>query len=42
MDVDGELHCGLASTLKGEHRHGVPDIQQAGKLETPTGLELAA
>jgi hypothetical protein len=42
MDVGGDIRCGLASTLKGEHRHGVPDIQQAGNLETRSGLELAA
>ncbi len=42
MDVDGELHCGLASTLRGVHQHGVPTVTQAGSLESLTGLELAA
>jgi uncharacterized protein (DUF4213/DUF364 family) len=42
MDVGGELRCGLASTLNSDHHHGVPDIPQAGTLETLAGLELAA
>jgi len=42
METDGELRCGLASTLAGVHQHGTPDVPQAGKLETLTGLELAA
>jgi uncharacterized protein (DUF4213/DUF364 family) len=41
MDVDGQIHCGLASTLTGDHHHGVPDVPQAGALETLTGLELS-
>jgi uncharacterized protein (DUF4213/DUF364 family) len=42
MDVDGELRCGLASTLQGGHQHGTPTVPQAGNLESLTGLELAA
>ena len=42
MEVGGELRCGLASTLTGNHHHGMPDVPQAGTLETLTGLELAA
>jgi uncharacterized protein (DUF4213/DUF364 family) len=41
MDVCGELRCGLASTLKEEHKHGVPAVPQAGTLENLTGLALA-
>ena len=42
MEIDGELRCGLASTLRGEHQHGVPTVPQAGSLESLSGLELAA
>jgi len=43
IETDGELRCGLASSLADEHkRHGEPDIPQAGQLETLSGLELAA
>jgi uncharacterized protein (DUF4213/DUF364 family) len=42
MDVGGHRHCGLASTLNGDHHHGLPDVPQAGTLETLSGLELAA
>jgi uncharacterized protein len=42
MDTDVGLRCGLASTLAGAHHHGTPDVPQAGKLESLTGLELAA
>ena len=41
MDIDGELRCGLASTLQGDHAHGEPDVPQSGILETFSGLELA-
>lgn len=40
--IDGEKRCGLASTLGGDHEHhGVPDVPEAGSLETFTGKELA-
>jgi uncharacterized protein (DUF4213/DUF364 family) len=42
MDVEGELRCGLASTLTGDHQHGVPDVPQAGALETLSSTGLAA
>jgi len=42
MDVHGEPRCGLASSFVGNHAHGVPDVPQAGQLETINGLELAA
>ena len=42
LDVDGDLRCGLASTLVESHQHGTPAVPQAGNLETLTGLELAA
>jgi len=42
VDVDGQRRCGLASTLHNEHQHGVPDVSQAGELETLSGLDLAA
>lgn len=42
MDVDGDLRCGLASTLRGVHQHGTPTVSEAGNLEAQTGLELAA
>jgi len=42
MDVQGELRCGLATTLKYDHQHGVPTVTQAGTLENFTGLALAA
>jgi uncharacterized protein (DUF4213/DUF364 family) len=41
MEVDGQIQCGLASTLTGDHQHGVPDVPQAGALETLSSLELA-
>jgi len=41
-EVDNQLRCGLASTIHAEHRHGVPDIPEAGKLENPSALDLAA
>jgi len=41
IEVEAELHCGLASTLHNDHSHGVPDIPQAGELEALSGLELA-
>ncbi|MCJ7623055.1 MAG: DUF364 domain-containing protein [Anaerolineaceae bacterium] len=40
--VDGVKRCGLASTLGGNHEHhGVPDVPEAGSLETFSGRELA-
>jgi uncharacterized protein (DUF4213/DUF364 family) len=42
VDVQGERRCGLASSFGGNHVHGVPDVPQAGHLETMSGLELAA
>jgi uncharacterized protein (DUF4213/DUF364 family) len=42
MEVDGEIRCGLASTLNAVHQHGMPAVPQAGKLEDMTGLDLAA
>lgn len=41
VERDGELHCGLASTMKGDYEHGVPDVPQSGILENSSGLELA-
>ncbi len=42
IEMDGELRCGLASTLRGAHQHGIPIVPQVGSLETMSGLELAA
>lgn len=42
VKVDGQEHCGLASTLGGSHVHGVADIPQAGQLESMSALELAS
>ena len=42
VDADGQPRCGLASTLHNDHQHGMPDVPQAGELETLSGLELAA
>jgi uncharacterized protein (DUF4213/DUF364 family) len=42
MDVNGERRCGLASTLRSAHQHGVPTVPQAGNLESLTSFELAA
>jgi hypothetical protein len=42
LEVQGEQRCGLASSFGGNHVHGVPDVPQAGQLETMTNLELAA
>ena len=40
--IDGEKRCGLASSLGGDHEHhGVPDVPEAGSLETFSGRELA-
>lgn len=41
IEVEGQRCCGLASTLHNDHSHGVPDIPQAGELESLSGLELA-
>ncbi|NOZ70643.1 MAG: hypothetical protein GXP38_01820, partial [Chloroflexi bacterium] len=43
VESAGEQRCGLASTLSGEQdHHRIPDVPQAGKLETLPALELAA
>jgi uncharacterized protein (DUF4213/DUF364 family) len=41
VNVEGQIRCGLASTLHNDHKHGFPDILQVGELETLSGLELA-
>lgn len=41
VTVGDEQHCGLASTLTGEHVHGELVIPQAGRLEQQSALELA-
>ena len=42
-EVDGHRHCGLASTLAGEHdHHNAPDVPNAGQLDTSNGLVLAS
>ena len=40
-EVGGEQCCGLASTLIGNHQHGMVDVPQAGELESFAGPELA-
>jgi uncharacterized protein (DUF4213/DUF364 family) len=43
VEVSGELRCGLASTLLAQHdHHRVPDVPQAGELETYPARELAS
>jgi hypothetical protein len=42
MEVDGEIRCGLASTLNAAHQHGMPSVPQPGTLENMSGLALAA
>lgn len=42
VEVDGQLRCGLASTLHNDHQHGMPDVPQAGELEALSALKLAA
>jgi uncharacterized protein (DUF4213/DUF364 family) len=42
VEIDGYQRCGLASTLHHEHQHGLPDVPQAGGLESLSGRELAA
>jgi uncharacterized protein (DUF4213/DUF364 family) len=42
VDVQGELRCGLASTARNNHVHGVPEVPQAGQLETLSAFDLAA
>ncbi len=42
MQVDGQRQCGLASTFRGGHVHGFPDVPQAGRLETMGSRELAS
>lgn len=41
VQVDGQIRCGLASTLKAEHNHGQASVSQAGELQSFGGLELA-
>jgi len=42
-EVAGQRRCGLASTLQGPSDHtGEPDIPEAGRLATYSGLELAS
>lgn len=42
LETDGELRCGLASTLSSTYDHsGGPDVPQAGQLETNSGRALA-
>ncbi len=42
-EVEGNRHCGLASTLSPDHdHHKAPDVPNAGQLETANGLILAA
>jgi uncharacterized protein (DUF4213/DUF364 family) len=42
VEQDGQLHCGLASTLAEEHDHkGEPDIPAPGHLEDLNALALA-
>lgn len=39
---DGQVRCGLASTLIASHNHSAePDVPQAGELHTLSALELA-
>jgi len=33
--------CGMASALRGEHRHGTPDVKEAGRLYHKSAKELA-
>jgi uncharacterized protein (DUF4213/DUF364 family) len=42
VEVDDQQRCGLASTLHNDHQHGVPDVPQAGELESLSALDLAA
>lgn len=32
--------CGMASALKGEHSHGIPDVREAGSLHMKSAKEL--
>jgi uncharacterized protein (DUF4213/DUF364 family) len=42
-EVEGERHCGLASTLQADRdHHRKPDVPQAGQLATLTGPALAS
>ena len=42
VDVNGEQRCGLASTLRDDHKHhGEPEVPEAGSLEAMPGLALA-
>jgi uncharacterized protein (DUF4213/DUF364 family) len=42
VQVEGELRCGLASTITRSHEHGKrPAVPQAGELETLTGRQMA-
>lgn len=41
-EIDGVLQCGLASTMKGGHRHGSgPEVRDAGNLVGYSAHELA-
>ena len=41
-ETEGRQRCGLASTLsRPHHHHGVPDVPQAGQLESLSGSALA-
>lgn len=41
-DVNGELRCGLASTVHGYHDHQTDDVPAAGSLQAKPPQELAA
>jgi uncharacterized protein (DUF4213/DUF364 family) len=34
-------HCGMASTISGSHKHGHPEVQDAGRLNLKSARELA-
>ena len=42
MEVEGQKYCGLASTMRGEHHHGHPDVPLAGTLESLTSSNLVS
>ena len=42
MEVEVEACSGLTSTLREDHGQGEHDVSQTGKLETLSGLDLAA
>lgn len=42
VEIDSGVRCGLASTLRGDHKHtGEPTIQRAGNLIGGSALDLA-